>query len=220
PLTVTVLDDEIKLDITPLELTVNEGGSDSFDVRLKKAPSSAITVNVSLPSGSDVTVDKTALTFNASNWNVSQTVTVSAGPDDDSENDNVTIALSGTGVGSASVKVTVLDDDTAGLSLSGVLRKLDGDGAGRPAVALAAHSGNKPTDGLQILSHSDAMPDTDRVAGGSLGSLAFNMVKVSFADACPAGALPFKAAAAEECSRAVLTAKRFSPGAGKAGMSP
>ncbi|MBF2753894.1 MAG: hypothetical protein ISN29_01350 [Gammaproteobacteria bacterium AqS3] len=44
----------------PRELTVNE-----------EVPSSEITVNVSPESGGDLRVDRTALTFDASDWNIS-----------------------------------------------------------------------------------------------------------------------------------------------------
>ncbi|MBF2755605.1 MAG: hypothetical protein ISN29_10175, partial [Gammaproteobacteria bacterium AqS3] len=105
--TVSVIDDDVQLKITPNELAVSEGGSGTFEVRLKEAPSSAARVNISLPSGSDLTLDKTTLTFDADNWNVYQTVTVSAGRDDDSADDVVTIALGGDDVGIGSVTVTV-----------------------------------------------------------------------------------------------------------------
>ncbi|MBF2753892.1 MAG: BACON domain-containing protein, partial [Gammaproteobacteria bacterium AqS3] len=107
PLTVSVIDDDIASRIRPRELTVIEGTSGSFEVRLKEAPSSAVTVDISLPSGSDVTVDKTSLTFGTDNWGAFQTVTVNAGRDDDSDDDTVQITVNGDDVGIGSVDVTV-----------------------------------------------------------------------------------------------------------------
>lgn len=93
-------------------LTINEGSSGAFTVRLAAAPSANVTVNVARSSGdSDVTASPTTLTFTPTNWSTPQTVTVSAAQDADSTNDGATITCSSTGLSSQNVTVTVLDDD-------------------------------------------------------------------------------------------------------------
>ena len=66
-------------------VTVPEGGTATFQVKLNTAPVSPTTVTVSRVSGdTDITVQSGAsLVFNASNWNTYQTVTLAAAEDAD-----------------------------------------------------------------------------------------------------------------------------------------
>lgn len=98
--------------VSTTSLTVNEGSTATFTVRLAAAPSSNVTVNVARSSGdTDVTASPATLTFTPTNWSTPQTVTVSAAHDADSTNDGATITCSSTGLTSRDVAVTVLDDD-------------------------------------------------------------------------------------------------------------
>ncbi len=95
-------------------LTVDEGGSGTYTMRLNTAPSDTVTVTVGGASG-DVTVEPASLTFTTTNYADPQTVTVRAGRDEDTDTDtNVTLThgASGGGYGSvtiASVVVSVTD---------------------------------------------------------------------------------------------------------------
>ena len=111
-------------------LTIDEGDDGRFTVRLKGRPSDDVTVTLTQPTNTDVTVDthtvnngnQTTLKFTTSNWNVAQAVTVTAGGDADSANDSATISLSASGGGfdgvTGSVPVTVTDDGGVALKLS------------------------------------------------------------------------------------------------------
>ena len=115
-------DDTPGLVFSPTSLTVAEGGEKSYTVKLATQPSASVTVSVGGTSGTDLSLDETSLTFSASNWSTTQTVTVSAGQDDDASNDSATLTHTASGGGYASVTgdvgVTVTDDDTAGLVFS------------------------------------------------------------------------------------------------------
>ncbi len=79
---------------TPKALTVAEGGSASYEVALSHRPhhaSASITVAISGQADTDLTLDKTSLTFGHSNWNQAQTVTVSAAADTDRTDDAATL---------------------------------------------------------------------------------------------------------------------------------
>ncbi len=85
--------------VSTARLTVSEGGSDTYTMRLNTAPSDAVTVTVSGASG-DVTVDPESLTFTTTNYADPQTVTVSAASDDDATSDAaVTLTHGATGGG-------------------------------------------------------------------------------------------------------------------------
>ena len=101
-------------------LTVDEGGSGAYTMRLNTAPTADVTVTVGGASG-EVTVSGSPLTFTTSNYANPQTVTVNAGEDQDTENDSATLTHSASGDTSygssltiAGVRVTVTDNDTPG----------------------------------------------------------------------------------------------------------
>ena len=125
---VTVTDtDTAGLVFDPASVTVNEGESATYTVKLATEPSAAVTVTIGGESDG-VTVDDTdgntegdqkTLTFTTSTWNTAQTVKVRAADDDDAADESATLShtASGGGYGSVSgnVAVTVTDTDTAGL---------------------------------------------------------------------------------------------------------
>ena len=119
-------DDERGVTVSPTELEVTEGGSDGYTVVLSSKPTGEVTVAVSVPEGTDVTVDEATLTFTSSTWEEAQTVTVSADEDDDALTDDavdLTHQVSGgdygsNGVSAETVEVKIVENDTPTLSVS------------------------------------------------------------------------------------------------------
>ena len=117
---VTVIDNDVaSLALSTSSLSVTEGKSETYRVRLSVEPTGPVTVTLSSNNG-DVTFSPASLTFNASGtnlWSDPQTVTVSASQDVDRSDETATIAhtASGGGYGSVSgtVSVAVLDDDAS-----------------------------------------------------------------------------------------------------------
>ena len=113
---VTVTGSGPDVTISPTTLTINEGGSGQYTVKLDTAPSADVTVTVGGASG-EVTVTGSPLTFTTGNWDTAQTVTVNAGPDADTTDDSATLihraASSDTNYGASlaieDVTVTVTD---------------------------------------------------------------------------------------------------------------
>ena len=104
--------------VSPTSLTIDEGSSDTYTVKLDAAPSSNVVVTVGGESG-DVTVSGSPLTFTPANYSSPQTVTVNAGADADTTDDTATLTHSYTGGGDTyssisidSVTVTVTDTGT------------------------------------------------------------------------------------------------------------
>ena len=91
--------DEIEVIISPTALSVPEGGSATYTVRLGTKPLEAVTVDatrdqlsdddltVSSDTDTDTKTDSVTLLFTDLNWNTGQTVTVSAAEDNDQVND-------------------------------------------------------------------------------------------------------------------------------------
>jgi uncharacterized protein (DUF1800 family) len=94
-------------------LSVNEGNSAQFGVRLSAAPTGNVTVNVARLSGdTDLTVSGGAtLTFTPTNFGTFQNVTVSAAEDADSMNGSAVIRASATGLPNADVTTNEADND-------------------------------------------------------------------------------------------------------------
>ncbi len=111
-------DDGIGVTVPPATLAIGEGSSKTYTMALTSQPTATVTIAVTAPSGSDVSVDKTTLTFTSSNWGDEQTVTVSAAQDDDALDETATITHSVTstdsdynGIRTGSIDVTVTDDE-------------------------------------------------------------------------------------------------------------
>ena len=137
-LPVTVTDDDtaaIVLIETGLTVTEEDAAGSTYTVKLATQPSGSVSVTISGHAGTDLTLDKTTLTFTTGNWDTAQTVTVKAGQDDDGANDTATLTHTASGGDYASVSntlpVTVTDDDTAAIVLSETdLTVTEGDAAG------------------------------------------------------------------------------------------
>ena len=100
-------------------VTVAEGASASWTIKLTKAPTSNVTVTVASRGGTnddtDITLDAApySTTFTTTTWNTAATVTVSAAQDDD-KTDGQTVFVhtaSGGGFGGATASVTVTEND-------------------------------------------------------------------------------------------------------------
>ena len=121
-----VLDFQIGITASPQALTVPEDKSRSYSVVLSAVPTGDVTVTVNLPTGNDLSINKSSLTFTTDNWNVPQAVRVSAADDDDGIPDApVTIGhtVSGGGYGSGDsfgITVTIEENDTREVTLSTV----------------------------------------------------------------------------------------------------
>ena len=132
-------DDTLGVTVTPASkaLTLAEADNGDTDAKENEAtytvvldsqPTADVTVAITNPRNSPVTLDKTSLTFTTEDWNTARTVTVTAADDDiDNAGDEraATLAhdVSGGGYGQAQdfdVAITVADDDGApdGIALS------------------------------------------------------------------------------------------------------
>ena len=152
-LAVTVTDDETAgVTVTPTSLTISEGGSGMYTVKLNTQPSGDVTVTVNDPTdNSDVTAGPASLTFTAGNWNSTQTVTVSADEDADSTQDRATVTHTVTGgdygsVTASGVSVTVTDNDTPGVTVTPPSLTVGEGGTGRYTVRL----NTQPSDNVMV----------------------------------------------------------------------
>ncbi len=135
--TVTVTDnDPLGIMLSATTLSVGENGTANYTVELATEPDGNVTITPTSADPAAATVSA-ALTFTDSNWNTAQQVDVTGVADDDATNEsvNITHAASGSAdyaavdLTGALVAVTVTDNNTRGVTLSGVVPVTVAEGA-------------------------------------------------------------------------------------------
>ena len=127
--TVSITDDDdtpaVVFSETGLTVTEGDAAGSSYTVKLAtRALGRAWRSPSTGHASTDLSLDKTSLTFTVGNWDVAQTVTVTAAEDDDGVTDvgvTLTHTVSGGGYGSTTVpdvEVSITENDTAGLVIS------------------------------------------------------------------------------------------------------
>ena len=155
-LMVTVTDyDTARLELSVTFLDVDEGGQNTYTVKLQTEPTTTVTVTVSSDDTGAATVSGPTLRFTASNWDTEQTVTVRGVNDGDSDDETVTITNTASGgeyAGvTASVTVTVDDDDTRGITFTPAARTIREGATGTYDVKL----NTAPTADVTVAISSD-----------------------------------------------------------------
>ncbi len=117
PIEVTIIDDDSpQLLVDPKSLTIDEGQSESFKVKLKTQPSKDVEVSM-ISSQEGLRLSQSKLTFTNSSWDVNQTVNVTALDDPDSNDETITITLDAANYGTdevtESVIISVRDHDSS-----------------------------------------------------------------------------------------------------------
>ncbi len=97
PVTVTnIITDVAGIMVTPTSLTTSDTGtSASFRVALTSLPTAPVTINLGMSVAGQGSLSQTSLTFDASDWDVAQTVTVT-GLNDNIADGNQTYVITGT----------------------------------------------------------------------------------------------------------------------------
>ena len=162
---------------SPAMVTVPEGSTASYQVRLATKPRVTVTVAVARKAGArqdkDLAVRAGAsLTFPPAEWNVEQAVTLEAAEDDDGENGEATFTHTASGGAYASVRGDVVaaeaDNDTKGLIVSPSAVTVAEGGTERYQVRLAT----RPTGTVTVTLSRDAEADDD-IRLGTEGPLRF-----------------------------------------------
>ena len=148
---VPVADDDVRgVRLSATSLTVAEGGRATYTVVLTSEPDAAVTVAMAVPSGTDLTVVPSELTFAAATWEAPRTVTVRADQDADAVSDDpaaISHVVGGgdyEGLSAPGVEVTIAEDDVPVLAVAGGAAA-EGDGEIEFAVTLSLASSSEVT---------------------------------------------------------------------------
>ena len=148
--TVTISDDDTAgVTVSKSTLEIDEGGSGTYTVVLDSEPTADVTVAIAGHADTDLSLDKTSLTFTTEDWDTAQTVTVTAGEDDDAASDTaVTLTHTANGGGYVDVQetvtVTIVEKDASVLSVSNA-GAVEDDGNVVFTVSISAASGEEVT---------------------------------------------------------------------------
>ena len=172
---VTATDDETaSVSITPRQLTIAEGGSDSYEVVLTSQPAHDVTITINHGGDNDIDSDPDRLTFSPSNWNQEKTVTVTSAQDDDARDDTATLShtVSSTdgdynGIGVSEVDVTATDDETAGVSILPEELTIAEGGSDSYRVVLTSQPAHDVTITITHGGDADINSDADRLTFAS-----------------------------------------------------
>ncbi len=115
-------DDSASIVVSATSVSVPEGATAGYNVRLSNEPSGDVTVTLSATGDSNITLSAASLDFTSSNWRVAKTVTLTAAEDTDDLNGTKAIrhTASGADFGGApavAVTATEADNDRRGLAV-------------------------------------------------------------------------------------------------------
>ncbi len=166
--------DTAGLVLSPTTLTLREGTGGAYTVRLATRPSSPVRVAISGHSGTDVSLNRTSLTFDDNTWSTPQTVAVTAAPDQDLRNDSVILDHIATQGGYDGVRGTVVvnvtDDDQPVVTFALAAASIGEDG-GAYSVTLNLQPPPVSRTTVSYLVSGDATPHTDYTMTGHTGAL-------------------------------------------------
>ncbi|MFI6159026.1 MULTISPECIES: glycoside hydrolase family 48 protein [Micromonospora] len=114
-----------RLVATPSAVSVSEGGTATFNLKLSAAPTASVPVTLTRSGDTDITVTPASATLTTANWNTGVTVTVAAAEDSDTVGGTATVTASGTGLAPLAVTVTEVDNDVPGGDNAYVKKFLD-----------------------------------------------------------------------------------------------
>jgi hypothetical protein len=116
--------------VSSTTLSVPEGTSRTFTVKLAVQPSANVSVQIAKQSGGDPDLKAavSTLTFTPANWSTAQSVNVSAAEDVDATNGSAVFTVSSSGLASKTVTATEADNDVVPKTLRAVADAFVRDG--------------------------------------------------------------------------------------------
>ena len=150
--TVEVRDDDYSFIFAGRANQIDEGSTDAYTVKLSRQPPTGRTVTTASGDTDVLTVSTGAsLTFTTSNWNTPKGVVLSAVQDSDGQDHTVNVTTTATSFDTDVHSVSVTDDDTPRLILTGVPDDIE-EGT---SASLALKLGTQPSANVTVTSSSN-----------------------------------------------------------------
>ena len=140
---VSIITESTSVALSTSSVTVNEGATATYRVRLRSEPTGTTTVGITVPSEADVSANPTSLEFTTENWNTWQDVTLTGLADDDAVRETFALTHRVSSEADATLRVTVGEKDTRRVTLSETsLEVQEGDSAQYSVVLDSKPTGN------------------------------------------------------------------------------
>ena len=115
----SVIDEDYSFVISDADASINEGGTDTYNLRLSRQPEGSVEVTTASNDSGAISVTTGATrTFTTSNWDTNQTVTLTGQQDSDSVNETVTITTSADDFITHTRTVVLSDDEVPALTFT------------------------------------------------------------------------------------------------------
>ena len=153
--------DTASIAISTSGLTIDEGQTARFTVKLNTEPDNDVTVTITSGNPAVATVSDDSLTFTTGDWSTEQAVTVMAADDDGAADNDTMISFEVSGYGSvttaAPITVSVEDDDTRAVSIntSALTVEEEAAPAGPPTNTYTVVLDTQPTGNVTVAITSD-----------------------------------------------------------------
>ena len=175
PLAVSVTDDDARgVSLSTSSLTLTEGTTDTYTVRLDSQPTDTVTVALESSDTTVATVSPTTLSFNSSNWDQTQNVTVTGTKDADTQDAVITIRHDPSGGdygGLSGPQLTVMVEDLGPL-VSQRVNQVVQDVTPHLNRAVTAHTTHAVAQRVAQVSQGALPLDTSRISWGNLPTTA------------------------------------------------
>ena len=170
---VTLADNDLAgFTVTPLTLSVNEGSTNTFTVVLDAEPADEVFIDFTSSDHTAAITDYSRMSFDATNWNISKTVTVSGVEDANLVSETPTITLS---VDASSddafdtlnnqvVNVTLADNDLAGYTVTPLTLSVNEGSTNTFTVVLDAEPADEVFIDFTSSDHTAAITDYSRMS--------------------------------------------------------
>ncbi|MGA1842803.1 MAG: DUF1566 domain-containing protein [bacterium] len=162
-----VISPDVTVNVASSLATTEEGGSDSFTVKLTTRPKSSVTMSLSSSDPNEAVVSPSSITFVPAGWGAEQTVTVTGVDDDIIDNDQDFLVIIGPAVTSDNnyngldpddIPAINIDNDSAGI-IVGLISGETTETGKKASFQIVLNS--QPTDEVSInLSSSDMTEGT------------------------------------------------------------
>lgn len=134
---VSVIDDDAQaLFVTPLLVSIDEGGRGTVQVRLTQEPAAPVSVSAAL-SRPIATIAPATLMFDSTDFNMPKAFEFSGIDDSNLVDDTATVAVSSAGLSDVQVTLTVVDDDSQAIVVDSTAVTVDEGGQTIIGVRLA-----------------------------------------------------------------------------------
>ena len=145
--------DSLSFETSTDSVTVNEGSTASFEVRLSHQPAADVQATASWVSGdTDITVQSGGnLTFTTSNWNIYQPVILQAAEDADATSGQAVIRITAAGIQYKDITAIEDDNDSGGCNISiAITSPANNDTVSGSITIRAAVTGNCVVDRVEF----------------------------------------------------------------------